>query len=136
MAVNILLFHQMYAFAIRAYPGRAITDTPFVFFKTLRTNLKPAGTIPTKRFFLFTTMTFKLFSTATSCLSFLASHFLILLVTTHMVLNLFGVFAYLGDQPWLTYEKKVRCTSLLMKIFNTLQAVTSTEVNQAKSFTP
>ncbi len=51
-------------------------------------------------------------------------------------LRLPGVYAYLRDQSGLRMIKKVRCTSLLAKISSTLQAVTSTEVNQAKSFTP
>ena len=49
--------HHPYAFTIRAYPGRSITDAPFVFFKTFLTDHKPAGTAPTKFLILFAAVT-------------------------------------------------------------------------------
>jgi hypothetical protein len=40
--------------AIRANPGWSVAYSPFIFIKTFRTDLKPAGAIPAKRF-LFAT---------------------------------------------------------------------------------
>jgi len=47
----------MHPFAIRADPGGTITDTPFIFSKTLRADLKPTGAAPAKGFFFFAAMT-------------------------------------------------------------------------------
>jgi hypothetical protein len=49
----------MHPFAIRADPGRTITHAPFIFFKTLRADLKTAGAVPAKGFFLFTAVAAK-----------------------------------------------------------------------------
>jgi hypothetical protein len=45
--------------AVRTYPGGAVADTPFVFGKTFRAYLKPAGTVPAKWFLFLATVAFK-----------------------------------------------------------------------------
>ena len=41
-----ILLHHSDAAAIGTDPSRTICHTPFVFFKTWRTNLKTAGAVP------------------------------------------------------------------------------------------
>ena len=42
---------------IGADPGRAVTQSPFIFLKTLRADLKTARTVPAEWFLQFTAMT-------------------------------------------------------------------------------
>jgi hypothetical protein len=49
--------HHADPFAIRADPGRAIADAPFVFFKTFLANHKAARTTPAEFLFLLAAMT-------------------------------------------------------------------------------
>ena len=48
--------HHSNPAAVRTYPGRTITKTPAILFKTLITYLESAGTIPAKRQDLSTAM--------------------------------------------------------------------------------
>ncbi len=59
----------MDTFTVRAYPGRTVTDSPFVLAKTLRTDFKTTDTAPAKRLFFFTAVAAIVFpsSAAFSC---------------------------------------------------------------------
>ncbi len=50
--------------AVRADPGRAVTDAPLVFLETIRADLEAAGAVPAKRFFLLAAVTDKRFFSA------------------------------------------------------------------------
>jgi hypothetical protein len=68
---NPQLLHHVDPFAIRADPGGAVGDTPFIFGKTFRADFKAAGAAPAEWFFLFTAMTgIPLFSTTPAAATF------------------------------------------------------------------
>ena len=46
----------MHPFAVGTDPGRAVADTPFIFFKTFRADFKAAGAAPAKGLFLLAAM--------------------------------------------------------------------------------
>ncbi len=46
--------HHAYTFTVGTYPGRPITDAPFVLFKAVFTDHKATGAAPTEILFSFT----------------------------------------------------------------------------------
>ncbi len=64
--------------AVRAYPGRSVTDTPLIFSKTLRADLKTANAAPAKGLFFFAAMTAIVFPSCTTFFCFVfPRHFFI-----------------------------------------------------------
>ncbi len=58
----------MDAFTVRADPGGAVADAPFVFSKTVRADCKTATAAPAEGKFFFAAMTgIIIFSSATTC---------------------------------------------------------------------
>lgn len=80
----------MNAFTIRADPGGAITDTPFVFRKTIRANGKAAATAPAKRkCFLAAMAGILFFSPLPTCCLRLGTHVSVLyLIIILMIMGL------------------------------------------------
>ena len=66
----------MHPFAVGTDPGGAITHAPFVFIKTLGTNLKTTNATPAKGFFFLTTVATIRFFAATSGIFFRHGYFL------------------------------------------------------------
>ena len=54
---TICLPYSHNSLAIRAYPGRTITQSPLILIKTLWTDLKTAGAVPAERRLFFTAAT-------------------------------------------------------------------------------
>jgi hypothetical protein len=68
----------MDAFTVRADPGGAVTDPPFIFSKTVRADCKTATAAPAEGKFFFAAMTgIILFSSATTWLLCVVCHFYI-----------------------------------------------------------
>ncbi|MBM9535792.1 hypothetical protein [Desulfobulbus alkaliphilus] len=64
------LFHHVNPLAVRADPGWAVADTPFVLGKALGADLETAAAIPAESFALFAAVALKFFFPATGSLGF------------------------------------------------------------------
>ena len=76
LSVSMLLLccsgslHHVDPFAVRADPGRAVADPPFVFFEAGGAYLKSAAAVPAEGLFLFAAVAAKLFFATTATLGF------------------------------------------------------------------